>query len=126
MLYQPSKQVAWSPPDQGDSMEQKRELFRVALERPGELRRGTEIAECHLKDLTEKGVRLTTELSAACKEMLDLHVKLTDNADIQCTIQVTFALPPFIGARIVDISPDHRRQLSRFLEQVNGLNLTGF
>jgi hypothetical protein len=39
---------------------------------------------------------------------------------------VTHVRPPFLGARIARISPDQQALLSRFIEQLNALNMPGF
>lgn len=109
-----------------DMMKQKRELFRVALDREGELRRGDEIASCRVVDVTEKGVRLTTDLQTAKGDTLELSFRLADSVTIHCHIEATFATPPHVGGRISAISPDHQMALVRFLDQINALNVTGF
>lgn len=107
-------------------MEQKRELFRVALDRPGELRRGAEVAPCRVMDVTEKGIRLTTHLQAAKGDTLELSFQLTHDVTIHCHIEATFTHPPQVGGRISAISSDHQMALAHFLNQINALNVTGF
>jgi hypothetical protein len=109
-----------------DGMIQKREFFRVVIERTGQIARGAEVAPCEVLDLTEKGFQLRTGLSAALGDRLELEFRLTKAAPIQCTVEVTYAAPPQFGARITKISPEHQNCLSRFIEQLNELNLTGF
>lgn len=109
-----------------DDMSQKREFFRVAIERTGQIARGTEVAPCEVLDLTEKGFQLRTGLSVAIGDRLELEFRLTKEAPIQCTIEVTYVASPQSGARITRISPEHQGYLSQFIEQLNVLNLTGF
>ena len=57
----------------------------------------------------------------------DLHLEFTlsETGPVECTIQVTHVEPPYLGALITKISPDHQRELSRFIEQLNALNMIG-
>lgn len=107
-------------------MAQKREFFRVAIDRTGQIRHGDETVPCKVIDLTEKGFQLQVEGTFHVDEDLHLEFILSDTYMIACTVQVTHVRPPFLGARITTISPDHQTQLSRFIEQVNALNMTGF
>ena len=107
-------------------MIQKREFFRVAIERTGRIARGAEVAPCEVLDLTEKGFQLRTGLSVAVGDRLELEFRLTKTARIQCAVEVTHAASPQFGARITNISPVHQDCLSQFIEQLNVLNLTGF
>lgn len=107
-------------------MSQKREFFRIAIERTGQLARGAEVAPCEALDLTEKGFQLRTGLSVAVGDRLELEFRLTKAASIHCTVEITHAVPPQFGVRITRISPEHQGFLSQFIEQLNMLNLTGF
>ena len=77
-----------------DDMTQKREFFRVAIERTGQIARGAEIAPCEVLDLTEKGFQLRTGLSVAVGERLELEFHLTKAVPIQCTVEITHAASP--------------------------------
>jgi len=107
-------------------MTQKRELFRIALDRTGELRRENTVSPCVVLDLTEKGVRLKTELPVQEGDRLQLTFQLSTNCPITCTLQVARINPPSIGTTITDISPDDREKLARFIEDLNALHMTGF
>lgn len=107
-------------------MTQKREFFRVVIERTGRIGRGGTVASCEVLDLTEKGFQLRTGLSAAIGDKLELEFQLTKAAPIHCTVEITYAAAPQFGARIANISPAHQQCLSAFIEQLNVLNLTGF
>lgn len=107
-------------------MSQKREFFRVAIERTGKIARGAEVAPCEVLDLTEKGFQLRADLPVAIGDRLELEFLLTKAAPIQCTVEVTYAAFPQFGARITRISPAGQGCLSQFIEQLNRLNLTGF
>ena len=117
------------PPEErkaADDMSQKREFFRVAIERTGQIARGAEVAPCEVLDLTEKGFQLRIDLPVAIGDRMDLEFRLTKAALIQCTVEITHAASPQFGARITRISPEHQCYLSQFIEQLNMLNLTGF
>ena len=106
-------------------MAQKRELFRVAIDRTGQVQRGAEVVPCHVVDLTEKGFRLQLEGVYTAGEVLHLEFALSARDLLACTVQVTYVRPPFLGAVIAGISPDHQMRLSRFIDQLNALNMTG-
>jgi hypothetical protein len=106
-------------------MGNKRELYRIALDRGGEIRRGTEVSPCTILDLTEKGVQLTANLPAQAGETLQLEFSLTSHCTIHCTVLVTRVSGPQIGACITDISPEDQQHLSQFIEQLIAMNLGG-
>lgn len=107
-------------------MEQQRGLYRVAVEFPGYLSRGTEVTACDVVDLTEHGFRIRTSLPAAAGDELTLEFNLRAGCPIQCVVQISHSAPPYLGSRIVAISPEHHKQLSQFVEQLISLNLRGF
>ena len=107
-------------------MAQKRELFRVAIDRTGLIRRGAETFPCRVIDLTERGFQLRTDGAFHAGEVLNLEFVLNETSSIKCTVQVTHVRAPYLGAVITTISPDYQTQLSHFIEQVNALNVTGF
>jgi PilZ domain len=107
-------------------MANQRQLYRVAIDRTGHVRRGDETLSCNVLDLTEQGVRLQIDGTFSVGEKLHLEFALTDAEVLVCTVQVTHSRPPQIGAAIVYIAPDHQRRLSSFIEQMNALNMTGF
>ena len=108
------------------TMAQKRELFRVAIDRAGQIQRGAETLPCKVVDLTEKGFQLRTDGIFYVGETLHLEFALNETRPVVCTVQVTHVRPPYLGAVIARISPDHQAQLSHFIEQLNALNMTGF
>ncbi len=57
-------------------MTQKREFFRVAIERTGQIGRGAESSPCSILDLTEKGFLLRTGLPVAIGDELELEFDL--------------------------------------------------
>ena len=84
-------------------MAQKRELFRVAIDRTG-----------------------LTDGAFHAGEVFHLEFALNETSSVMCTVQVTHVRAPYLGAVITTISSDYQTQLSRFIEQVNSLNMTGF
>jgi hypothetical protein len=107
-------------------MTQKRALFRIALDRKGELRVDGTAIPCEVLDLTEKGVRLRTDLPVQAGDRLQLHFHLTAACPLTCTVQVARVTPPWVGATIDDISPENKEKLTRFIEELNALHMTGF
>ena len=107
-------------------MDNQRALFRVALNQPGELHHEGQTSSCELVNLTEQGFQLKTHLRLASGDQLRLTLDLPNHATIRCTITVTNTTPSHIGCRISEIDPSDQEQLSRFIEQLNALNLTGF
>jgi PilZ domain-containing protein len=107
-------------------LSQKRELFRVAIDRAGHIQRGVESVPCRIVDVTEKGVRLRVEGSFSTGDLLHLEFALTKRALITCTLKVTFARPPLVGAVIVDISSHDQTLLAHFIDEINAINLSGF
>jgi hypothetical protein len=107
-------------------MGKQRQLFRIAIDRTGEVRRGDDTFICNVVDLTEKGVRLRINGTFRAGEELQLMFPLTDTDMLQCVIEVTYHRPPQIGAAIVKMLPDDEARLSRFIEELNALNMTGF
>ena len=63
-------------------MSQKREFFRIAIERTGQIVRGGEAAPCEVLDLTEKGFQLRTDLPVVMGESVELEFPLTKEASI--------------------------------------------
>ena len=108
------------------TMGHQRELFRIALERSGEIRGGNVAAACEVIDLTEKGVQLKTDLPVEVGETLQLMFDLAPASTVHCTILVARVCPPHVGALISDISQDDQKRLSQFIEQFIALNLGGF
>ena len=106
-------------------MEQKREFYRIAVQRSGSIRRGEETAPCEVVDLTEKGVQLTTDLALSVGETLQLAFSLTDAVTLHCSVMVTRVTAKAVGSCISDISPADQDRLSRFIDDVVALNLGG-
>jgi len=111
----------------GVNMKQDRGLFRLSIQRAGRLIRGDQSVPCDVLDLTEKGMLIQAAVSPAVTgDQLKLEFELTPALTIHCTIVVTHAAPPHLGARITDISPEDQIHLSRFIDQLLALNMTGF
>ena len=106
-------------------MEQKREFYRIAVQRSGSIRREEETAPCEVLDLTEKGVQLTTDLVLSVGETLQLAFSLTDSVTLHCSIMVTRVSGKSVGCCISDISPADQARLARFIDDVVALNLGG-
>src|SRR5262245_37446397 len=107
-------------------MADQRKLYRVAIDRTGHLRRGDQTFVCNIIDMTEQGVQLRSDETFRIGEELNLEFALTATDFLACAIHVTHSQLPYIGAAIVRIAPDHQQRLSRFIEELNALNMTGF
>ncbi len=107
-------------------MAHQRQLYRVAIDRTGQVRRGDGIFPCRVIDMTEQGVRLRIDGTFRVGEDVQLEFMLTEGELLACTIHITHREPPHIGAAIVQIAPDQQERLSSFIEQLNALNMTGF
>lgn len=107
-------------------MTQQRQLYRVPIDRTGQVRRGPHAYPCHVIDLTEQGVRLQVDGTFSTGDELQLEFALTDLDALTCTIQVTNRRPPYLGAVITHIASDQQKRLASFIEQINALNMTGF
>ncbi len=107
-------------------MDQKRGLFRLSIKRTGRLIQGTDVAPCEILDLTDKGMLIHADRAASVGDELQLEFPLTSTALLQCTIHITHVAPPHFGARIGSISSEHQQSLSRFIDELLALNVTGF
>jgi len=107
-------------------MAKERQLFRLAIDRIGIVRRGEETFPCKVVDLTEKGVRLEIDGAFGVGDELHLEFALTESERLRCTIHITHIRLPSVGAEIVRMAPDDQERLSRFIEELNALNMTGF
>ena len=107
-------------------MEQKRELFRLSIRRTGHLIHRTDTLPCEVLDLTDKGMLIEARCTASIGDELQLEFPLTPTTLLRCTITVTHVAPPHLGARISSISTDHQKALSRFIDELLALNVTGF
>ena len=108
------------------TMDQKRGLFRLSIKRTGRLIKGTDATPCEVLDLTDKGMLIEAGCAVSVEDELLLEFPLTTTTLLQCTIHVTHVAAPQLGARIVAISSEHRQALSRFIEELLALNVTGF
>ena len=107
-------------------MHSLRHQSRIAIERIGLVIAHGQTAECRVSDFTEEGFRLQTDdLSVLVGEVVHLTCALNAHEDIECRVAVTHIHPPAFGAQIVGMSPAHRTRLSRFIEDVITVNITG-
>ena len=106
-------------------MSQHRQQYRISIERTGHLTRQGEVSDCRVSDLTEQGFQVRTDLPLTVGEILGLTCALDSNSEITCTVAVTHARLPLFGSRIVDISPEHRQRLARFIQRLITVNMMG-
>lgn len=106
-------------------MNDHRNLSRITIRRKGFLKRHEETMVCEIRELTEQGLQIVTGMSLSVGETPALEVQLVDDTVIHCVLLVTHAQGRRIGARIVQISPEHHRSLIRFLELMRTEDRTG-
>lgn len=106
-------------------MDDHRNLSRIGIRRKGFLKRQEETTVCEIRTLTEQGLQIVTGMSLSVGETSALEVQLVDDIVIHCVLLVTHAQGRRIGARIVQISPEHHRALIHFLELMRTEDRTG-
>jgi hypothetical protein len=104
---------------------QHRALYRLTLDRAGALTRQHETRPCRVVDLTSEGIRLETALSVQPGDRLALTFTLTPGKLLHCGIEVVAVIPPYLGARLTDLSAGDRQLLNNFIEQFLGINFMG-
>lgn len=107
-------------------MAQKREFFRIAIDRAGQVHRGSETVLCHVVNLTEKGFQLRVEGPMAVGDTLHVEFALSEASVLMCTVRATYVEPPLVGVVISNISPENKRKLTRFIDEMNTLTIAGF
>ena len=105
--------------------ERKRALHRIEISRPGRVFRGSAEAPCELLEFTEQGVLLATALPLAPGDECRLETALEDTWTLQCTILVKRVEPSRLGGEITAISPEQQAQLSRFIDRIITMSLSG-
>lgn len=106
-------------------MRNQRGQFRIALERQGVVTLGTKIAPCHVRNFTEKGLLIESDLQIAAGDTIQIECPLDEHSSIHCTLLVVSATPPLFGGPITQISPEHQQQLTNFLNRLIAANLVG-
>lgn len=106
-------------------MSPQRQLHRIDVRRNGIVSEGDRSADCQVIDLTEQGVQLRTTLAVEIGHRLRLEFAVTDGVTVECNLLVTRVSGSSVGASIVDIAPDDRAKLGRFIEELIALNLGG-
>lgn len=106
-------------------MKNQREQFRVAVERHGMVTLGTKAAPCHVRNLTENGLLIETDLQIAAGDTVRIDCQLDTYSSIHCALLVASAAPPLFGGPITQISPEHQQQLTNFMNRLIAANLAG-
>lgn len=106
-------------------MENQRRQFRFPVQRRGFITRGKQTTLCEVQDITESGLRFTTDLSLGLSETVALEMQLDGNCVIHCRVLITHAQPPQFGGRIVDMLPEDHRQLAGYIERLIKTSMTG-
>lgn len=104
-------------------MREQRKLFRVTVARDGHVRRGAEGAPCAITELTPDGVGMTTTLTPAIGETVELEFCLSGREAVQGTLLITHRAGPNMGGRFVALAPEVRRRLDRFIDEHSAVSL---
>ena len=106
-------------------MTRDRQQFRIVVERSGQVWHGGHSTPCHVWDLTEQGFLIQTTRDLSTDELVRLTCDLDASGAIECVLRLVHIRRPFAGGHIVDISPDHRKRLMHFVQQVISLHMGG-
>jgi hypothetical protein len=107
------------------AMKQHRALYRLPIDRTGELSRHDHKVSCRIVDLTAEGVRIESALEVRAGEELQLAFSLSADKPIHCDLHVVSVHPPFIGGRLVNLSSADQQSLNAFIEEFLDLNFMG-
>ena len=107
-------------------MEQKRALFRVRINKVGQISHGSDVASCEVTDLTEKGTGLKSELALATGDEVTLDFDLTPQCHIHCKLQIVKSSAPSAGGVFTTIAPEQHRAIMRFIEQQHADNVVAY
>jgi hypothetical protein len=106
-------------------MKQHRALFRLPIDRSGELSRLEHNAPCRIVDLTSEGVRVETALDVRPGDVLHLSFFLLPDKPIRCDLDVVTVHPPHVGGRLVNLCPADQQCLNTFIDEFLDLNFMG-
>ena len=110
----------------GPSLVERRQFFRIVVDRMGYVERDGATVPCQVINLSQKGFKLVVHGTVSSGDVLHLQFRLGKEDLISCTVQVTYVKPPVLGAVIIEISGHYQTKLSRFVDEVNVLTMTGF
>lgn len=106
-------------------MKNQRGQFRIPVERQGVVTLGTKTAPCTVRNLTEEGLLIETDLRIAEGDRIRIECQLDEQSTIHCSLLVASATPPLFGGPIAQISPEHQQQLTNFMNRLITANLVG-
>jgi hypothetical protein len=106
-------------------MRNQRGQFRIAVERQGVVTLGTKTAPCHVRNLTEEGLLIETDLQIAAGDSIWIECQLDEHSNIHCALLVASATPPLFGGPIAQISPEYQQQLTNFMNRLITANQVG-
>ena len=107
-------------------MEQHRAVYRMEIQRDGQVRHGEHEAPCTVLDLSERGVLVSSDLSVAVGDEVVVRFPLTPEQWVECLILITHASFPQFGGTIAAASSASKAQIDRFLRDLAALDMTGF
>lgn len=100
----------------------KREGTRMVVERGAEIQSISSVVACTVVNLSEGGFRIRGGSKVAQGETLQFECSLPRDRRIQCLLQVMHTTASGFGAKIAVMTPEHRRQLSEFIEDLIAMN----
>lgn len=106
-------------------MRNQRGQFRIAVERKGVVTLGTKTAPCNVRNLTEEGLLIETDLQIAEGDRIQIECQLDEQSSIHCVLLVASATPPLFGGPIAQISPEFQQQLKNFMNRLITANQVG-
>jgi len=96
----------------------RRKGTRVVVERDAVIHRQGRVTPCMVVDLSEEGVRVRAGSPVDIGEELQISCGLTSRHSLKCQVQVTHTRSSEFGARITNISPEHRGHLREFIDDL--------
>jgi len=78
-------------------MRNQRGQFRIAVERQGVVTPGTKTAPCIVRNLTEEGLLIETDLQIAEGDRIQIECQLGEQSSIHCVLLVASATLPLFG-----------------------------
>ncbi len=106
-------------------MSNLRHQFRIPVQRRGFVTQGKHTTLCEVLDLTENGLRFSTELPLAIDQTIRIECQLDGECILHCEVLVTHAQAPRFGGRIMHLSPENQEQLAKFVERLIRASMEG-
>jgi PilZ domain len=102
-----------------------RRQFRIPVSRRGLVTKDQSTSLCEILDLTEQGLQFSTELFLSEHDTVRIECQLDADCIIQCEMVITHAQAPHFGGRMTHLLPEHRQQLSAFIQRLIVSSMAG-